>query len=104
MRPPEAPGPHTPVAFDPHSLPIAFAADGGIVAVVTLGASLWIIWQSLVRAARGARRIPQALAYGLSAGLVALVIDCGINTIVLFFALFLQIVPLALAVTRTDAL
>jgi O-antigen ligase/polysaccharide polymerase Wzy-like membrane protein len=104
LRPPEAPGPQTPVAFDPHSLPIAFAADGGILAVVTLTVSFTIILRRVFREARGAKRLPRALALGLAAGLIALMIDCGINTISIFFALSLQVVPLALAVLRTDAI
>ncbi len=104
LRPPEAPGPQTPVAFDPHSLPIAFAADGGLLAVVTLTFSLVVILRRTFRAARAAKQVPRALALGLAAGLIALVIDCGINTISIFFALGLQVVPLALAVVRNDAI
>jgi O-antigen ligase len=104
LRPPEAPGPLTPVAFDAHSLPIAFAADGGILAVGTLTFSLAVILRRIFREARTAKRLPRALALGLAAGLIALVIDCGINTISIFFALFLQVVPLALAVVRNDAI
>jgi O-antigen ligase len=104
LRPPEAPGPRTPVAFDPHSLPIAFAAEGGILALVTLTASFAIVFRRIVGAARSSSQLSRALAFGLAAGLVALVVDCGINTIILFFPLGLQVVPLALAASRTDAL
>jgi hypothetical protein len=103
MRPPDAPGGGEPVAFDPHSLPIAFAADGGIVAVVTLAISLGIVLRRIVVSAARAAPVPRAVALGLAAGLVALVVDCGINTISLFFPLFLQVTPLALAAARTDA-
>jgi hypothetical protein len=104
LRPPQAPGPRTPVAFDPHSVPIAFAADGGTLAIVTLAASLWIIWRRVLGAAQTATRGGRALAFGLAAGLAALVMDCSINTISLYFPLVFQVVPLALAVSRTDAL
>ena len=104
LRPPEAPGPRTPVAFDPHSLPIAFAADGGIVALVTLTLSFTIVLRRVFRDARGAPPIPRALALGLASSLIALILFCSINTIVLFFALGLQVVPLGLAVVRTDAI
>ncbi|HZO93820.1 MAG TPA: O-antigen ligase family protein [Candidatus Baltobacteraceae bacterium] len=103
LRPPQAPGRATPVAFDPHSLPLAFAAEGGVVAVVTLTASFWIVLSRVLRAGRDARPVPRALAFGLASALVALLIDGGINTIILFFPLGLQVVPLALAVVRTDA-
>jgi len=104
MRPPEAPGTRTAVAFDPHSLPIAFAADGGIVAVVTLTACFTIILRTVLREARGAAALQRALGFGLAAGMVALLFDCSINTLNLIFPLCLQVVPLALAVVRTDAL
>jgi O-antigen ligase len=103
FRPPSAPGDRTAVAFDPHSLPIAFAAEGGIVAVVTLVASFVAIIGAVLRTARGARGLPRALGFALSAGLVALMLDTTINTIVIMFALGLQVVPLALGVVRTDA-
>lgn len=104
LRPPEAPGNRNAVAFDPHSLPIAFAADGGIVAVVTLVVSFTIVLRRVLRAARAAPPRARAVAFGLAAGLVALLVDSAINTIVLFFVLGLQVVPLSLAVVRTDAL
>jgi hypothetical protein len=104
LRPPEAPGTRTAVAFDPHSLPIAFAAEGGIVAIVTLTASFTIVLRKVLREARAAAALPRALAFGLAAALVALLVDGGINTLSLFFPLGLQVVPLALAVIRTDAL
>ena len=104
LRPPEGPGTKTAVAFDPHSLPIAFAADGGIVAIVTLTASFAIVLRRVLRDARAASALPRALGFGLAAALVALLADGAINTLSLFFPLGLQVVPLALAVVRTDAL
>jgi O-antigen ligase len=104
LRPPQAPGNRTAVAFDPHSLPIAFAAEGGMVALVTLAVSFTIILRSVLRGARGAPARARGVALGLAAAFVALLIDGGINTIVLMFPFGLQIVPLALAVVRTDAL
>jgi O-antigen ligase len=105
LRPPDAPGPRTPVAFDPHSLPISFAADGGILAVVTLTASLAIVVRRIVvGAGRTSSLLSRALAFGIAAATVALVVDSAINTIILFFAMALQVVPLGLAVSRTDAL
>lgn len=103
LRPPDAPGSRTPVAFDPHSLPLAFAASGGLVALVTLVASVLIMQRRAFQAARGASPVPRALALGLAAGLIALYVDVSINTISLFFPLGLQGVALAIAVGRNDA-
>ena len=104
MRPPEAPGTRTAVAFDPHSLPIAFAADGGIVAIVTLAVSFFLVFREVLRAAGRAPAPARMLGLSIAAGLAALMFDGTINTLSLFFPLGLQVVPLALAVVRTDAL
>ncbi|MEA2785432.1 MAG: hypothetical protein QOF71_1536 [Candidatus Eremiobacteraeota bacterium] len=104
LRPPDAPGTRTAVAFDPHSLPIAFAADGGIVAIVTLIASFTIVLRRVLRDARHAAPLPRALGFSLAAALLALVVDVSINTVSIFFALGLQVVPLAIAAARTGAL
>ncbi|HYW53887.1 MAG TPA: O-antigen ligase family protein [Dongiaceae bacterium] len=104
LRPPDAPGARTAVAFDPHSLPIAFAADGGIVAIVTLIASFTIVLRRVLRDARRSAALTRALGFSLAAALLALLVDVGINTVSIFFALGLQVVPLALAAARTDAL
>jgi hypothetical protein len=103
FRPPDAPGPEAPVAFDPHSLPLAFAADGGLVAVVTLTLSAVVLFRAVYRAARSAPPLGRSLALGLAAGVVALFVDCTINTISLFFPLAYQGLALALAMARHDA-
>jgi hypothetical protein len=66
--------------------------------------SFALVLRRVLRDARGAAGAARGLALGLAAALVALLIDGGINTIVLFFPLGLQVVPLAVAVVRTDAL
>jgi O-antigen ligase len=104
VRPPDAPGSRTPVAFDPHSLPIAYAAEGGMLVLVSLIASLAIVLRQVVGTARSSVGTPRGLAFGITAGLVALLVDGGINTVSIFLPLYLQMVPLALGVVRTDAL
>ena len=105
LRPPDAPGERTAVAFDPHSLPLAFAAEGGIVALVTLAASFTLLLRAALGAAATASRpVNRMLAFALAATFLALLIDGAINTISLMFPLSLQVVTLAYAVVRTDAL
>ncbi len=105
MRPPDAPGARTAVAFDPHSLPIAFAADGGIVAVVTLTLSFAVLFRAMLAAAAATSSAAQrSFVLALAAALVALMVDGAINTVSLVFPLGLQVVMLGLAVVRTDAL
>lgn len=97
LRPPDAPGSQAAIAFDPHSLPLSFAASGGLVAVLTLTACVIVLQVRAYRAGRGARPISRAVAFGLASGLVALYVDCSINTISLFFPLGLQGLALAIA-------
>jgi hypothetical protein len=102
LRSPDSPGPRTPVAFDPHSLPLSFAADGGLVAVVTLTISVVVLLRTVLSQARRASGRARALALGLAAGLVALYVDATINTISIFFSLGYQSAALALATARGD--
>jgi hypothetical protein len=74
------------------------------VAIVTLIASFTIVLRRVLRDARRAAAVPRALGLGLAAALLALLVDVGINTVSIFFALGLQVVPLALAAARTGAL
>ncbi|HTJ28097.1 MAG TPA: O-antigen ligase family protein [Candidatus Limnocylindria bacterium] len=104
FRSPDAPGPRAPVAFDPHSLPLSFAASGGLVALVTLGASVVILQRRIYRDARTAPQVGRLVALGLASGLLALYVDCTINTISLFFPLGLQGVGFALAAAREGVL
>ena len=102
LRPPDAPGPQSAVAFDPHSLPLSFAASGGIVALLTLTASVVILQRAVYRAGRTAPPIARTLAFGLASGLVALYVDCTINTISLFFPLALQSFALGIAAGQSE--
>ena len=104
MRPPNAPGGRSAVAFDAHSLPISFAADGGIIAIVAAVMSFVILLRAALRAAGGAAAQPRMLAYALAAGMIALQIDGAINMVSMVFPLSLQVAMLSLAVLRTDAL
>ena len=101
LRPPSAPGPKTPVAFDPHSLPLAFAAEGGVVALVVLGFSAVTLLRRIYRGAALAHAPARALALGLAAGIVALYVECAINTISITFALGYGGYALALASLRS---
>ncbi len=103
LRPPEAPGPRTPVAFDPHSVPLAFAADGGLVAVVTVLTTWAFLVSTIVRGARVPSQRTRMLALGLGSAFVAFIFDCSINTISLVFPVTLQVAPMALGVLRSDA-
>jgi O-antigen ligase len=98
MRPPDAPGPRTAVAFDPHSLPLSYAAGGGLVSLAIFVAIIVVLQRRVLRAA-GRTRVA---ALGISAGLIALYVDCAVNTISIFLPLLFQGAALAYATARND--
>jgi hypothetical protein len=102
LRPPEAPGGEAPVAFDPHSLPIAYLDESGLVGFVAL---LWcwsVYVREIPRVLRSADPRRRALVYALAGGLVALQVHVLLNTISIYFALATQGAALALALAQRD--
>jgi hypothetical protein len=102
LRPPEAPGGEAPVAFDPHSLPLAYLAESGLAGFVTLIACWSIYAREIPRVLRGADPRRKALVYAVAGGLVALNVHVLVNTISIYFALGTQGVALALALAQRD--
>lgn len=102
LRPPEAPGGEAPVAFDPHSLPLAYLDESGLVGFAAL---LWC-WSVYVREIRRVLRSAdprrRALVFVVAGGLVALNVHVLVNTISIYFALATQGVALALALAQRD--
>lgn len=102
VRPPEAPGGDAPVAFDPHSLPLAYLSESGLVGFVAL---LWC-WSVYLREiplalrSSGVRR--RAMVYAFAGGLVALQVHVLVNTISIYFAIATQGAALALALAQRD--
>ena len=102
LRPPEAPGGEAPVAFDPHSLPLAYLDESGLIGFVAL---LWcwsVYVREIPRALRSADPRRRALVYALAGGLVALQVHVLVNTISIYFALGTQGAALALALAQRD--
>jgi len=102
LRPPEAPGDEAPVAFDPHSLPLAYLDESGLVGFAAL---LWcwsVYIREIPRVLRSADPRRRALVYAVAGGLVALNVHVLVNTISIYFALATQGVALALALAQRD--
>lgn len=102
LRPPDAPGGDAPVAFDPHSLPLAFLDESGLVGLAAL---LWcwsVYLREIPRALQAATPRRRALVYALAGGLVALNVHVLVNTISIYFALATQGAALALALAQRD--
>jgi len=102
LRAPQAPGGAVPVAYDPHSLPLAYLAESGIVGFGTLVLGWCIYIAEIRRTLRAAPARRRALVYALAAGLVALNVHVLVNTISIYFALGTQGAALALALAQRD--
>jgi hypothetical protein len=102
LRPPDGPGPRTPVAYDPHSLPLAFVDGSGIVGLAALVFGYTVYVRAIRRALRGAPAHRRAAALAAGAGVLALNVDVLINTISLFFALSAMTLALVIVLARTD--
>ena len=102
LRPPEAPGGDAPIAFDPHSLPLAYASESGLLGILALIAGWCIYLREVPRALRGAGIGRRALTIAFAGGLVALSVHVLINTISIYFVLSTQGAALLLALAQRD--
>ena len=102
LRPPEAPGSEAPVAFDPHSLPLAYLDESGLIGFVALMWCWSVYIREIPRVLRSADPRRRALVYALAGGLVALNVHVLVNTISIYFALATQGAALALALAQRD--
>jgi O-antigen ligase len=102
LRPPEGPGGEAPVAFDPHSLPLAYLGESGLIGFGALLVGWSIYLREIPRVLRGAGPRRRALVYALAGGLVALNVHVLVNTISIYFALGTQGAALALALAQQD--
>jgi hypothetical protein len=102
LRPPEAPGGAAPVAFDPHSLPLAYLSESGLIGFAALLICWSVYLREIPRAARAAGPRRRALVYAAAAGLVALNVHVLANTISIYFALAPQGAALVLALAQRE--
>jgi len=102
LRPPEAPGGDAPVAFDPHSLPLAYLDESGLIGFGSLLIG-WVIYvREIARVLRTATARRRGLALALGGGLVALNVHVLVNTISIYFPLAIQGAALVLALAQGD--
>jgi O-antigen ligase len=97
MRAPDAPGAQTPIAFDPHDLPLSILAETGILGLAAFLTSLTAFFVLLPRLVQRAPAKRRALAYALFAGVVAVTVHMLLNSASIAFGLFIQFTALALA-------
>jgi O-antigen ligase len=97
MRAPDAPGAATPVAFDPHDLPLSILAETGILGFAAFVTTLGAFFTLLPRLIRGASVERRTLASALGAGLVAVAVHMLLNSASIAFGLITQFTALALA-------
>jgi O-antigen ligase len=97
MRAPDAPGSNTPIAFDPHDLPLSILAETGLVGLAAFVVSLGTFLARLPALARTAAAEQRTLAFSLFAGVVAVAVHMLLNSASIAFGLFIQFSALAFA-------
>ncbi len=100
MRAPDAPGANTPVAFDPHDLPLSILAETGALGFAAYAVSLWSFFTGLPRLAAAASAEHRMLAFAVFAGVVAVGVHMVLNSASIAFGLYLQFTALAIAAAR----
>ncbi len=100
VRPPDAPDGEAPVAFDPHSLPLAFFAESGLLGIASLLVGVGLYMREILRTLAGAARDRRVLGWALFAGIMALNIHVLVNTISIWFPLATQGLALTLALAQ----
>jgi hypothetical protein len=97
LRAPDAPGANTPIAFDPHDLPLSILAETGIVGLAAFGTTVVAFFRLLPKLASRASGERRTLAFSLFAGLVAVAVHMLLNSASISFGLFIQFTALAFA-------
>jgi O-antigen ligase len=100
MRAPDAPGAQTPIAFDPHDLPLSILAETGSVGFVAFAVTVGAFLRGLPRLAASAPRDHRTLAFAIYAGLVAVAVHMLLNSVSIAFGIIIQFSALALAAAR----
>lgn len=100
LRAADAPGANTPIAFDPHDLPLSILAETGILGLAAFATSLSAFLRLLPRVASGAPAQRRILAFSLFAGVVAVAVHMLLNSASIAFGLFIQFTALGLAAAR----
>lgn len=100
MRAPDAPGPNTPIAFDPHDLPLSILAETGLIGVTAFIAFAGSYVRLLPRLAAAAPPERRTLAFALFAGVAAVAVHMILNSASIAFGLFIQFTGLSLAAAR----
>jgi len=97
MRAPSAPGAQTPIAFDPHDLPLSILSETGLFGFV---AFVWLVvafFRELIRACASAPPQHRTLALAVGAGVLAIIVHSVLNSVSVFFSLLTEFTGLALA-------
>ncbi|MFN2461937.1 MAG: O-antigen ligase family protein [Candidatus Velthaea sp.] len=102
MRAPDAPGPDTPVAYDPHDLALSIAAETGALGLGAIVFGFVRLGGVLARALASADRRRRTLTVALAAGIVAVVVHSLLNSVSIAFSIIAQFAALAIAAANWE--
>jgi O-antigen ligase len=97
MRAPDAPGADTPVAFDPHDVPLSILAETGVLGFAAFVAMVATFFRRLLALTSAAPSEGRTLALATAAGIVAVLVHQLLNSTSIGFGLILEFSALALA-------
>lgn len=101
VRPPDAPGPEDPIAFDPHDFYLSVAAETGLVGLAAFACTIVVFVREvrgiLSRASEPARRFSLAIL----AGLLAIACHLIFNGFAICIVLWTVLAALAMGVPRS---
>jgi O-antigen ligase len=102
MRAPDAPGPNTPIAFDPHDLPLSILAETGLVGFAAFIAAVVVFARALCKLLAHASSDVRTLSLAIFAGLVALLTHSLLNSVSIAFGIIMLFTALGLAGGRGE--
>ena len=101
VRPPDAPGPDDPIAYDPHNFYLSVAAETGLLGLAALGYTIVTFLAELREALAGASIPARRLGIALAAGLAAVACHLIFNGFALSIALWALLAALAVGAARS---
>jgi len=101
VRAPDAPGPDNPIAFDPHDLYLAVAAETGLVGLAAFAWTIVTFSREALGELAGAAPAPRRFSLCVLAGLLAIGVDLLFNAFALSIMVWSVLAALTLGAERS---